>query len=111
MVFTAAAGAPAALAEPVPPPPAVGDCVECQGLVNETLNACNLESASCISTLNDDAEHFEAPWEFDGDRATAVARLIEVATGAPACMWLRSPCWALLAGVNQGRACMAGKEC
>lgn len=31
--------------------------------VNETLNACTLDSVSCTSTLNDDEAHFAAPWQ------------------------------------------------
>ena len=49
--------------------------------VNETLNACPLDAASCVSTLNDDEAHFSAPWEFDGSRDAAVAALIAVVTG------------------------------
>ncbi|PRW57776.1 hypothetical protein C2E21_3490 [Chlorella sorokiniana] len=80
-LLAAAAAAPAAQAVPVPPAPATGDCPECIGEVNETLNACTLDSVSCTSTLNDDEGHFAAPWQFDGDRDAAVARLLEVVTG------------------------------
>ena len=45
--------------------------------VNDTLNACPLSSTSCISTLSDDEEHFEAPWSFDGDRSAAAAAAAE----------------------------------
>ena len=77
-----AAGLPAAApAAPVPPPPALGDCADCAGAVNDTLNACNLEAQSCVSTLNDDELHFAAPWQFDGTPDDAVARLVDVATG------------------------------
>jgi hypothetical protein len=31
------------------PPPPVGDCPECIGDVNGTLNACQLNSSSCVS--------------------------------------------------------------
>ncbi|EFN57033.1 hypothetical protein CHLNCDRAFT_143734 [Chlorella variabilis] len=71
----------AARAAPVPPPPEIGDCFECLGEVNETLNACDLGSSSCISTLSDDEQHFAAPWQFDGDRAAAIDLLLTVAGG------------------------------
>jgi len=38
------------------------------GEVNDTLNACNLASTSCVSTLNDDEAHFLAPFMYEGDR-------------------------------------------
>ncbi|PSC72961.1 hypothetical protein C2E20_3641 [Micractinium conductrix] len=80
-VLLVAAARPAAAAVPVPAAPQTGDCTSCIGEVNETLNTCNLDTPSCISTLNDDEGHFAAPWMFDGDRDAAVARLVEVATG------------------------------
>ena len=64
---------------PCPPPPALPPRLPPQ--VNETLNACPLDAASCVSTLNDDEAHFSAPWEFDGSRDDAVAALIAVVTG------------------------------
>ena len=57
-----AAARPAAAAVPVPAAPQTGDCTSCIGEVNETLNTCNLDTPSCISTLNDDEGHFAAPW-------------------------------------------------
>ncbi|KAG7673061.1 hypothetical protein Ndes2526B_g05369 [Nannochloris sp. 'desiccata'] len=71
----------AANAVPVPSPPTSGDCPDCIGEINNTLNACNLQSQSCISTLNDDEVHFAPPWQFDGPQADAINRLIEIATG------------------------------
>jgi uncharacterized protein (DUF1499 family) len=71
----------AANAIPIPSPPAAGDCPDCIGEINNTLNACNLQSQSCISTLNDDEVHFAPPWQFDGPQADAVQQLISVATG------------------------------
>ncbi|KAL4446811.1 hypothetical protein ABPG77_008055 [Micractinium sp. CCAP 211/92] len=68
-------------AAPIPPPPAVGDCTDCIGEVNETLNACPLDAPSCISTLNDDELHFAAPWQFDGDQQAAIEQLLAVACG------------------------------
>lgn len=53
--------------------------------VNDTLNSCAFDAASCISTSNDDKKHFTAPWSYDGDRAEAVDRLVAVATG----LWRR----------------------
>lgn len=75
------AAAQQAGAAPVPPSPKVGDCLECVGEVNETLNNCKLDSKSCVSTTSDDSVHFEAPWQFDGDRNAAIAQLLAVATG------------------------------
>jgi uncharacterized protein (DUF1499 family) len=71
----------AAVAVGVPSQPQRGDCPDCIGEINNTLNACNLESQSCISTLNDDEVHFAPPWQFDGSQDAAVNQLIEVATG------------------------------
>ena len=85
LLFTAAAvsASPlgAAFALPIPPAPQSADCADCIGEINNTLNACSLESQSCVSTLNDDEVHFAAPWEHDLTTEAAVAQLIEVATG------------------------------
>jgi len=59
----------------------IGDCADCLGEVNNTLNTCTLSSQSCVSTLNDDELHFEAPWQYETSTADAVDRLIAVATG------------------------------
>ena len=57
------------------------------GEVNDTLNACDLNAASCVSTFSDDEKHFITPWSFDAPRPDAIEQLIRVATGgAP------SPC-------------------
>ena len=70
-----------ALAANLPEEPPIGDCTDCIGEVNATLNACPLESESCVSTLNDDEAHFVAPWSYDGPLEDAVAGLVDVATG------------------------------
>jgi len=44
------AALPASAAVPVPPPPQLGDCPDCAGVINDTLNACALDTPSCIST-------------------------------------------------------------
>lgn len=62
-------------------PPLEGDCPDCIGEVNSTLNTCPLSSESCVSTLNDDELHFAAPWQYEGTPATAVDELIRIATG------------------------------
>lgn len=69
------------LASRMPPAPPVGDCTDCVGEVNNTLNACELSAPSCVSTLNDDALHFYAPWQYEGSTEDAVSQLIAVATG------------------------------
>ncbi|KAK9836928.1 hypothetical protein WJX81_000307 [Elliptochloris bilobata] len=61
--------------------PDEGNCVNCVGEVNDTLNSCAFDAASCISTSNDDREHFTAPWIYDGEPAEAVDQLVAVATG------------------------------
>lgn len=61
--------------------PQEGDCTDCIGEVNSTLNACPLSSESCVSTLNDDELHFAAPWQYEESTATAVDELIRIATG------------------------------
>lgn len=65
----------------LPPPAKICDGPDCLGEVNETLNACSMNKASCVSTLNDDEAHFMAPWEFEMDREEAVERLVSVSTG------------------------------
>lgn len=72
-----------AAAGPLTVAPEVGDCLECIGSVNDTLQTCPLEgNPSCVSTLNDDEAHFIAPWEWTSEeRSAAVLRLISVATG------------------------------
>ena len=37
-----------------------------------------------MSSQDDDEYHFTAPWAYPGDRATAMRRLVAVATGAEA---------------------------
>ncbi|KAI3434790.1 hypothetical protein D9Q98_002848 [Chlorella vulgaris] len=81
-VLLLAAGQRPSFATLIPDAPVVGDCPECIGEVNETLNACPLDAPSCISTLSDDEEHFAAPWQFDGTREEAIEQLISIATGA-----------------------------
>lgn len=66
--LTAAVAAAGAAAKP---PPDVGE-------VGGTLNNCRLQSASCASSMSDDDEHFVAPWEYEGPRAEAVEKLIQV---------------------------------
>jgi uncharacterized protein (DUF1499 family) len=56
----------------------VGNCTDCVGEVDGTLNTCELSSDSCISTQNDDARHFVAPWMYDGPREEAVELLVQV---------------------------------
>ncbi len=51
------------------------------GSGNETLNTCSMNKPSCVSTLNDDAEHFVAPWEFESSIEDAVAKLCRVIEG------------------------------
>eukprot|EP00887_Chlorella_sp_A99_P001120 scaffold14.g1120.t1 len=80
MLALAQRQAQAAQVAPVPAPPPVGDCFECIGEVNNTLNACPLAADSCISTFNDDA-HFAAPWQYDGERDAAIAQLVSIASG------------------------------
>ncbi len=47
-----------------------------------TLNLCRENSVSCVSTHNDDEAHFLPPWSYDGTRNDAIARLVDVITGA-----------------------------
>ena len=62
----------------------MGDCPECVGVVNDLLNSCPPETEACVSSQDDDEYHFTAPWAYPGDRATAMRRLVAVATGAEA---------------------------
>mmetsp|Transcript_17183 Transcript_17183/g.43623 ORF Transcript_17183/g.43623 Transcript_17183/m.43623 type:complete len:328 (-) Transcript_17183:974-1957(-) len=66
-----------------PPPPQEGNCFECIGEVGGTLNTCDLDAPSCVSSQNDDEAHFVAPWMYDGFTAKAVEELLAVATGGP----------------------------
>lgn len=61
-----------------------GNCFECIGEVSGTLNTCDLDSPSCVSSQNDDEAHFVAPWMYDGSAAQAVEELVAVATGRAA---------------------------
>ncbi len=76
-----------ARAAEIPSAPAVGVCADCIGEVEGSLNACQLDYSSCVSTSNDDEEHFVPPWQYDNKTDDAVRRLIDVATGAflPSC--------------------------
>ena len=65
----------------LPPEPKVGDCPECIGEVNGGLNACEFQSLSCVSTQNDDEDHFLPPWIYDGSTSKALQRLVDIATG------------------------------
>lgn len=73
----AVAGAPlaaAAAASTIPPPPAeVGE-------VGGTLNDCGIDSISCASSMSDDVRFFYNPWEYEGGRAAAIEKLIQVLT-------------------------------
>ncbi|XRB12752.1 hypothetical protein RI054_05g25880 [Pseudoscourfieldia marina] len=63
-----------------PPPPPIGDCTDCVGIIEGTLNTCTLNTASCVSTQSDDEEHFVAPYEWSGNsRELAMRRLVEEA--------------------------------
>lgn len=50
--------------------------------VETTLNVCNEDAISCVSTSNDDEAHFLPPWSFDGTREAAIDHLVSIATGA-----------------------------
>lgn len=56
--------------------------------VNSGLNICELSSTSCVSTQNDEEDHFLPPWIYEGGLRDAVQRLKDVATGRSllACM-------------------------
>ena len=64
--------------------PTVGDCPECVGVINELLNSCPPETEACVSSQDDNEEHFIAPFAYPGDRTTAMRRLVAVATGVEA---------------------------
>ena len=51
--------------------------------VNSGLNICELSSRSCVSSQNDEEDHFLPPWIFEGSLGEAVQRLKAVATGVP----------------------------
>ncbi|BDA47534.1 hypothetical protein COCOBI_10-3820 [Coccomyxa sp. Obi] len=57
------------------------DSLYALGEINNTLNACPLNSPSCISSQNDDQFHFAAPWQYDGSMAEACNHLLRIATG------------------------------
>ncbi|KAK9862171.1 hypothetical protein WJX84_010014 [Apatococcus fuscideae] len=70
-------------AAPPPPAPPTGACSDCVGEIDSTLNACNLQSPSCVSSQNEDESHFEAPWQYEGSQKAAVKRLIKAVTEEP----------------------------
>ena len=51
--------------------------------VNGGLNICELSSRSCISSQNDEEDHWAPPWIFESSVSEAVQRLKAVATGMP----------------------------
>jgi hypothetical protein len=63
-----------------------GSCFECIGEVKGTLNTCDLDAPSCVSSQNDDESHFVAPWMYDGSPSEAADLLVSVATGTSDCM-------------------------
>lgn len=64
-----------------PPSPALGACADCIGEYNGYLNSCDRAQTSCVSSQNDDAAHFSAPWAYEGGRVDAMRTLVGVATG------------------------------
>ena len=76
-----------AAAAELPPAPPVGACTDCIGEVDSTLNVCALDRQSCVSTQNEDEDHFVAPWQYSltANRAAAIRQLISVATGMKMC--------------------------
>lgn len=87
------------VAADLPPSPPTGACTDCIGELNGTLNACTLNSASCVSSQNEDEDHFMAPWQYSSSTEAAVASLVEVATGS----YCLSMC--LLYTAYMGNAC------
>lgn len=77
-------------AAPMPPSPPVGSCADCIGEVETTLNVCNEDAISCVSTSNDDEAHFLPPWSYDGPRDAAINHLVSIATGGGASAGLSS---------------------
>ena len=65
----------------LPPSPPTGSCTDCIGEVNGTLNACTLTSPACISSQNEDEDHFVAPWQYNISTDAAIDMLVAVATG------------------------------
>ena len=65
----------------LPPSPPIGSCTDCIGEVNGTLNACTLTSPACISSQNEDEDHFVAPWQYNTSTDAAIDMLVAVATG------------------------------
>ena len=64
-----------------PPSPESGACADCVGEYNGYLNTCDRARTSCVSSQNDDAAHFAAPWAYEGARVDAMKRLVGVASG------------------------------
>ena len=65
----------------LPMAPPAGDCPECIGEINNSLNACEYSAASCVSSQNDDEKHFVLPWQYEGNQASAISNLLDIATG------------------------------
>ena len=75
----------------LPASPPVGTCTDCIGEVNGTLNACTLSSASCVSSQNEDEDHFMAPWQYSNTIEAAINDLVAVATGEESQVYLYLP--------------------
>ena len=69
----------------------MGSCTDCIGEVNGTLNACTLSSASCVSSQNEDEDHFMAPWQYPNSTDAAIDNLVAVATGEKVHAYLCPP--------------------
>jgi len=72
----------ASVAAPSSESPQVGNCIDCIGEINGALNICKLQDQSCVSSFNEDEDHFIAPFEFDLPIADGIQRLVQIATGS-----------------------------
>ncbi|CAK9194348.1 unnamed protein product [Sphagnum troendelagicum] len=59
--------------------PDKGTCATCIGVVDDTLGSCNA-TRNCVSSFDDRAMFFVAPWEFPGKLEVAMEKLNSVLT-------------------------------
>ena len=66
--------------QPYIPPPKEGDCVDCLGVVDDLLAACNGQN-NCISSQDDRPAVFREPWMYDEDQSNLKSVMNKLKSG------------------------------